>query len=337
MNTDHERLREHWLVGCQATELGLRPLGVVVLGRPLVLYRSSGSVVVAEDRCPHRNAPLSHGSMHGGLLRCPYHGWSFNAEGRCVDAPGICDGEPPSLSLNRWTACESEGWIWVARPGAPPAKQSYRPAVALDASYQGFSMQTELDSNIADAIENLLDGTHTPFVHAGLVRSTSTQQSFSAVIRRHDNLVEAEYRGEAGQNGFISKWFEPDREVSIGRFVPPCTAELEYRSRRRLELLVVAHFTPASDGKLRAFVRCYLPNGRLPASLRYLVIKPFFQRVLRQDREILRLQQWNVGRFGKPAYTNWTADLLRPWIDAWLTNGEFPQQPDGPCTVQFRL
>ncbi len=66
-------------IGCQATQLGTRPLGVVVLGTPLVLYRSSGSVVVAEDRCPHRNAPLllaewlvdSIVAVHGGKAVLP--------------------------------------------------------------------------------------------------------------------------------------------------------------------------------------------------------------------------------------------------------------------------
>lgn len=337
MNNDNERLKAHWLVGCQASQLTYRPLGSVVLGTPLVLYRAGDGVVVAEDRCPHRNAPLSHGSVQGGAIVCPYHGWRFGDNGQCVDAPGVCDGAPPKVSLRRWNAREEDGWIWVARPGVDTTPPIYRPKVAEDAHYQGFNMTAELDSNLADAIENLLDGTHTPFVHSGLVRSSNAKQHFTAIVRRQDNSIEAEYRGETRQNGFISSLFESDREASFGRFVPPCTAELEYRSRRRIELLIVANFTPTREGRLNVYVRCYLPNGRLPASLKYMVVRPFFRRVLNQDRKILRLQQWNVARFGRQAYTNWTADLLRPWIDAWLANGEFPAQPDGPCEIRFHL
>jgi phenylpropionate dioxygenase-like ring-hydroxylating dioxygenase large terminal subunit len=198
-------------------------------------------------------------------------------------------------------------------------------------------MSDDLEADLADALENLLDGTHTPFVHAGLLRSSGSGQAFTATVRRRDEFVEAEYRGEPGQSGLISRWFEPQREVSFGRFVPPCTAELEYRSRRRLELLVVARFTPSTTGRLRVFVTCYLPGDLLPAAVRFAVVRPFFGQVLKQDRKILRLQQQNIARFGQRAYTGWTADLLRPWIDAWLRDGRFPDQRDGPQDVRFVL
>ena len=337
MNTIQERLRKHWFVCCEASRLGKGPIGVSVLGLPIVIYRSADGIVAAEDRCPHRNAPLSRGTVHEGKLRCPYHGWSFGAEGQCVEAPGMCSTDMPVVRLNRWRVQESDGWIWGARPGTHSDQSFYRSAVAENNGYRGFNMSAELDSNLADAIENLLDGTHTPFVHSGLVRSSSAKQSFTAIVRRHDDRVEAEYRGEAKQSGLISRLFEQDREVSFGRFVPPCTAELEYRSRRRLELLVVVHFTPSAEGKVQVFVRCYLPHGRLPASWRFAVVRPFFRRVLRQDRKILQLQQWNVARFERKAYTNWTADLLRPWIDAWLEEGQFPAQPEGPRESRFQL
>ncbi len=337
MTPDENRLAQHWFIGCDSAQVGKRPLGMTVLGTPLVIYRSSDGMVVAEDRCPHRNAPLSQGFVQAGVLRCPYHGWGFGVDGRCVDAPGVCSGDLPNVSLNRWQVQESDGWIWVAKSKEISKKSYYRPAIAKESNYRGFNMVAELDSNLADAVENLLDGTHTPFVHSGLVRSSNAKQSFTALVRRHDEFVEAEYRGEAKQNGFISKWFEPDREVSFGRFVPPCTAELEYRSKRRIELKVVTHFTPTTAGKLKVFVRCYLPHGRLRASWRYAVVKPFFRKILHQDGAILKLQQWNIARFGKQGYTNWRADLLRPWIDAWLANGEFPAQPEGPVEVPFHL
>ena len=252
MKLERERLQKHWLVGCESRRLKNSPVGITVLGTPLVVYRSHGAIVAAEDRCPHRNAPLSRGSLHDGKLRCPYHGWSFGAQGECVAAPGLGLGELPCVSLNRWDVQEREGWIWVAKSVVNEVQTPYRPKIAADAAYRGFSMTAKLDANLLDAIENLLDGTHTPFVHAGLVRSSKTQQTFSALVQRRDDYIEAEYRGESRQSGFISRWFESDRDVSFGRFIPPCTAELEYRSRSRVELLVVAHFTRQAMGRFKS-------------------------------------------------------------------------------------
>ena len=61
------------------------PLAVTVLGEPLVLWRTEGgALTAAHDRCPHREAPLSHGRVIDDCLQCPYHGWTFRASGACV-------------------------------------------------------------------------------------------------------------------------------------------------------------------------------------------------------------------------------------------------------------
>lgn len=336
MNAGNEHLRGRWFVAAEAERLGAKPLAAVVLGTPLVLYRSGRSVVAAEDRCPHRNAPLSAGHVDAGRLRCPYHGWCFDAEGRCVEAPGLADGSVPQVGLRRWTALEADGWIWVARLGVDE-RLLYRPPSAVvgeAAKYRDFRMMSDVAAALPDALENLLDGTHTPFVHRGLVRSAAKQR-FTAVVRRRDDVIEAEYRGERGQAGLISRLFEPEREVSFGRFMPPCTAELEYRSRTRTELFVAAHFTPTTAGRLRVFAACYVPGGPLAAVLKHTLVRPFFRHVLKQDRAILELQSRNLERFGGAAYVNWPADLMRPWIDAWLRDGRFPEQTDEPSAIEF--
>jgi vanillate O-demethylase monooxygenase subunit len=54
-----------------------------------VLVRLAGSVAAFYDRCPHRAAPLSAGRVVDGRLACAYHGWSFDATGRCVGIPSL--------------------------------------------------------------------------------------------------------------------------------------------------------------------------------------------------------------------------------------------------------
>ena len=59
-----------------------------ILGQDLVLFRDASGVWGLLDRdCPHRGADLAFARHEGDGLRCPFHGWKFDATGRCVDTP----------------------------------------------------------------------------------------------------------------------------------------------------------------------------------------------------------------------------------------------------------
>ena len=78
----------HWYVACLSRQLTKQPLARTMLSHPLVLYRDkSGAPLALLDRCPHRHAPLSEGRVAGGLVQCPYHGWTYNLDGTLRGAP----------------------------------------------------------------------------------------------------------------------------------------------------------------------------------------------------------------------------------------------------------
>jgi len=91
------RLREAWYAAALSSELSAaRPLGRVIFETPLVLWRAGdGRAVALEDRCAHRGAPLSEGVVVGGVLGCPYHGWTYDAVGRCAGVPSQGESTPP--------------------------------------------------------------------------------------------------------------------------------------------------------------------------------------------------------------------------------------------------
>ena len=64
---------------------------VFAFGYDLVVFRgSSGSVHVFDAYCPHLGANLGvGGQVMGDSIRCPFHGWTFNSDGKCTKAPGI--------------------------------------------------------------------------------------------------------------------------------------------------------------------------------------------------------------------------------------------------------
>ncbi len=65
-----------------------KPLGVSFAGQPIVLVRpTEGTVFALENRCAHRQIPLESGVVHGALLQCAYHGWTYDSTGACVNVP----------------------------------------------------------------------------------------------------------------------------------------------------------------------------------------------------------------------------------------------------------
>ena len=85
-----------WLPVAADSDVGTRPVAVVVGGVPLVVVRPQPDAepVVFADRCPHRLVPLSAATPVDGGLRCAYHGWEFDFAGECVRLPSQ-EGDPP--------------------------------------------------------------------------------------------------------------------------------------------------------------------------------------------------------------------------------------------------
>ena len=84
-----EGLREYWYPAVLVKKIGRRrPVGVRLLGENLVFFRDrAGKIVALQDLCAHRGSKLSRGVCHfPGTITCPYHGWTYDAEGKCVAA-----------------------------------------------------------------------------------------------------------------------------------------------------------------------------------------------------------------------------------------------------------
>ncbi|MDA8266684.1 MAG: aromatic ring-hydroxylating dioxygenase subunit alpha [Actinomycetota bacterium] len=169
LNNTHRALERCWHPVARSGEIGERPARVLLLGKPYVAFRSHGELVAFADRCPHRLAPLSLGSLDGGQLRCAYHGWCFDRSGRCVEIPSLGPGAylPPAARLQAPAGVhERFGMVFIAPqeplvglPSIPEAEQT------------GFEMlelaPTEARASAGLMADNFLDFAHFPFVHAG--------------------------------------------------------------------------------------------------------------------------------------------------------------------------
>ena len=87
-----ELLRRYWHPVALSEEATDLPRAVRVLGEDLVLFRDrSGNPGLVYPRCVHRGTTLLFGRVEDVGIRCCYHGWLFDSEGRCLDQP--CEPE----------------------------------------------------------------------------------------------------------------------------------------------------------------------------------------------------------------------------------------------------
>lgn len=314
--------KRYWWPLATLAELDLgQPLARQLHGVPLVVFRdASGQPAVLPDRCPHRHAPLSAGRVCGGELVCPYHGWRFDGGGRCTRVPGLDESGSRSPLLPALASRIDHGLVWAC--AAPDAETPEPVAPAVGAGTDSFFMVDTVCCDAADAAENLLDGSHTHFVHAGWIRRDDKRQTVKAEVRRLPDGIEARYSEEGLQSGLISSFLEGSRTESFGRFRLPGMAEIEYRGKRGLNLLATAWLTPEDDGRVRVHVRVATRRGLTPAWLKRVFLSRLFGVILRQDKAILESTRANARRFEARALgtspLDSSLDLLGPLIQRLL-------------------
>ena len=84
-----ELQRRYWQPIAVTGELAANPVKPVrILGEDLTLYRDrSGTLGLIGQRCAHRLVDLRCGIPTEDGLKCPYHGWTYDATGQCTDQP----------------------------------------------------------------------------------------------------------------------------------------------------------------------------------------------------------------------------------------------------------
>jgi nitrite reductase/ring-hydroxylating ferredoxin subunit len=109
-------MENSWFVIERSAAVQSKPVALRLLDQPMVLVRTpAGAVIALEDRCPHQGVPLSHGRLGPKGLMCRYHGWSFDAQGRCTSMPGMESDCIDEVRVRSYRTHEQHGLIWVSR------------------------------------------------------------------------------------------------------------------------------------------------------------------------------------------------------------------------------
>jgi phenylpropionate dioxygenase-like ring-hydroxylating dioxygenase large terminal subunit len=164
-------LKEYWYPALKDRQVGSKPVRLKLLGEDLVFFRGeSGEVAALANACPHRGGSLADGDCHyKGTVACPYHGWVFDAKGKCVavlsEGP---DSRIPEMARTRsypTRTLRDLVFVWMGE-GEPVAIEEDVPPEFFDQDEDLMVFTTiglwPIDWRVA--LENSLDA-HVVYVH----------------------------------------------------------------------------------------------------------------------------------------------------------------------------
>ena len=347
--------QEHWLqrwypVAYLQDLNPRRPTAFTLLEMDLVLWwDGAGQQWCAfADVCPHRLVPLSEGRLNErGELECPYHGWSFNAQGSCTAIPQseAAIGANPRSSCRRYATASAQGLLFVFA-GDPAAAAAVPLPLVPVLEEPGWLVQDtfrDLPMDALTLLENVLDVSHVPFTHH---RTVGKRENAAPVVASITS---------AGPEGFTALWPEGPRKGTLGSqsttFAAPGLMWHELTAPGFARIFTVVYATPIRRGECRLFARFpFQFKSRLPPLL--LGLRPLWLQhianhtVLEDDQVFLHwqervLEQRGRGGGAERAFFLATgADVYVKALHDWVNHHDgdpFPGQPLPPRLDQTAL
>lgn len=156
-----------------SAEVTREPKVFRLLGEDVLVYRTSDGPVAFRDLCIHRGTRLSLGDVTAeGNIRCPYHGWEYDATGACVRIPSLPEGAsiPRKARAFAYHAREAYDVVWVAI-GDPVADVPRFPNGQWDdPDWRGFLAFVQTwNGSAGRVLENFCDWAHLPWVHENVL------------------------------------------------------------------------------------------------------------------------------------------------------------------------
>jgi phenylpropionate dioxygenase-like ring-hydroxylating dioxygenase large terminal subunit len=245
-------LKNCWYVAAESSEIGREPLGRILLGEPVVLYRrEDGTAVALEDRCCHRRAPLHKGRLKGDNIQCGYHGFTFAPDGACVAVPGHERLPFRNVGVRSYPLVERDRylWIWMGERAAAD------PALIVDFHWNdtpGWTFTGErlpMAANYFLLVENLIDLSHVAFVHGATIGSDDTTATLDH--QRSDGIVKV---------------------VRAAKAIPSPPHMRRLGLAEHADMTKVIEFAPASNITIDITWQESAAAGPKPRSLRFIII-----------------------------------------------------------------
>jgi phenylpropionate dioxygenase-like ring-hydroxylating dioxygenase large terminal subunit len=308
--------KNYWYVIAESNELAAdRVLARCVLDHTLACFRgAAGEPVVLEDRCLHRNAPLSAGRVRGGLLTCAYHGWTYDARGRVVSIPSAARrNDLPCTSP--FPVCERDGYVYVRlKRDAPADIAPFAMPHYGEPGWKSIRLQNRFANDVSNCVENFIDIPHTAFVHKAIFRSSRAER-LTAQVSRAKGQVHVIYGNERANLGTYA-WFLNPSGAQIQHtdsFYAPNITSVVYRIGRKT-FIITSQAVPVTGEQTLVYTDLTYRFGVFNA-LAAPFVRWHGQRIIDQDIDILGRQMAVIRRYGRQ-FCDTPADLIHSLVDS---------------------
>jgi phenylpropionate dioxygenase-like ring-hydroxylating dioxygenase large terminal subunit len=296
---------DHWYPICWGREL--KPghmLARKFAGEPVVVVRDKeGGLFALEDRCAHRQVPLSHGVVKGCTVRCGYHGWAYDAAGKCVDVPYLGRDRLPN-GVKSYPVHEVDGVVFIF-PGDPALADARRPARLGAKAAKGYKtreLNREVLAHYTFMHENLFDMNH-QFLHRrqmGLIKATclgrESGPDWAEVRYTFDRTSGRATVGEGAILGLMRGVDDADRKdrMTIRTDYPYQTLTFQMDDGDPV-LSVWLGYTPLDKEQRTNRTFGYLsvkrPKVPLLIDAAWPFITMFTESIFKEDKEIVEMEQ----------------------------------------------
>jgi phenylpropionate dioxygenase-like ring-hydroxylating dioxygenase large terminal subunit/AcrR family transcriptional regulator len=300
-------LRPAWQVVCHVNEIpqpGAYATFATLGERAFVIRDHDGAVRAFHNVCAHRAHAIVQGAAGRceGYLRCPYHGWTYELDGRNRSVSAPHSFAPFDTGAFGLKALECElfmGFVFIRyAPGGPSVAERMAPYAAELAHYRMADMipcselwEEDAPVDWKNAVENYVEDYHFPIGHPGL--SALAEREYDREIRPQGVLrLSHALRAQPLDNWSARKYSE---------LLPPYE-HLPPGMRRRWsyfgllpnvffdiypDQVDVFQVLPLGPGRLRLRERAYsLPDdGRVARAVRYLNLR-LNRRVQHEDSRL---------------------------------------------------
>jgi len=176
-----ELLRRYWQPACYTAEITERDpaINVRIMGEELVVFRfPDGAYGCLEEHCAHRRTSLAYGFVERDGIRCAYHGWKYDRDGRCVDQPFEPQGSTfrERIKLKAYPVQELGGLVFVYMGPVPAPVLPRWDFLVWSNGRRTLRRQPVLNCNWFQIQENTADVTHTYFLHGHMLYTSGVRE-----------------------------------------------------------------------------------------------------------------------------------------------------------------